>query len=1204
MICSLRDIPYDGNGQIERPTLLLTNTDESIIGTLGDAYHIGAKLCFNDMSELSFELPSSSPYYNSITGYKYVIAKPFGKFIIIGPQEQNDGVQKTKSVTAYSAEYELTKKRLVIPGGTYNFNNSIDETDTIVSILEETAPSWTVVYVSDSLTNKFRTFDDVNTSMYDFMMNTLQEKYGCCFCFDSMNRYIYVYDADSIGKQVPIYLSLDNLAQKIEVSELTQEVVTSLYVTGADGIDIRSMNPMGTNRIYNLDHMFRDGNCSSTLVQKWNLWKENFSSYQTAYKNLRSAYNVANAELQGEAAKLVDLQSKLASLEDIQATLIDHIASGANRGEELAQKTAEIEAKQREVESKKLDIETRQAEVDRIAGEMRAINERTAFSNFFSASEWKQMQNFILEDQLQDTTFVASSSNAYNEPDVIGVYNGSFSVSSSTIETSSVQGLTLYDMTGGKISVSMTSSKIDENGNSVSGQSVAVDAEIVHGVFQIRGDTGYVVMSLYLNKNTTSTDGDSAEYPSGNLTIVGKSYSFSHSGSGIYASMSGASMYLTRNVTEYQTRSIEEDLYSYSVSVLDRISEPEYEFSVDSVNFLFAPEYEAFKKVLELGSSLYLDTGSGVVTPLLLEIQLNYDDLTSYSMTFCNKFRRSKGASRFIDMLEDMSHSVSSTDFSKFNYDRFVNSGAESAVRNFMNSALDASKNMLVASDKMKVEMDHTGLHLRKEDTSNASGYDDRQIWMLNNLIAYTDDGFSSVKMALGQFYDQKSGKSCFGIVAPNIVGTLLAGEALTIESAKTDSSGIAQFKADGTGVHINNATLTMRCDSTSTTAKGEVVLDPKYGFAIGEVGMLSVDDDGVTYVNKNKYKLYLDTSGNVHFKGTLEGADGSFSGTLAIGGSTSNPNFYVDASGNLAIGGTTKLSTGSANPNANIYMSAGGASRFRGIVNASDLQINGRSVLDSAKSMISAAMLNLKGASVQGSDGSYFSVDGNGNVKIKGDIAMGPGTKIYWQGYDQSVSNVLDGINRTAGEAYEAASTAESKASQAGSDAAADLVRVLANGGYGGTFINGTSVNSPVINGGTINGGTMNSASVHVYVSDTDKNETDRQGYFIHDDRLLIGSIVYSGIRSNTNYSSRRAMFIKTENDTSIKIESPKNNRDCGVSIEGHHVFVGNSDQYYGSYVSLKAENIEIWGNLKINDVVYGSGGSGSSGGGYAVFA
>ena len=173
-------------------------------------------------------------------------------------------------------------------------------------------------------------------------------------------------------------------------------------------------------------------------------------------------------------------------------------------------------------------------------------------------------------------------------------------------------------------------------------------------------------MSLYLNKNTTSTDEDSAEYPSGNLTIVGKSYSFSHSGSGIYASMSGASMYLTRNVTEYQTRSIEEDLYSYSVSVLDRISEPEYEFSVDSVNFLFAPEYEAFKKVLELGSSLYLDTGSGVVTPLLLEIQLNYDDLTSYSMTFCNKFRRSKGASRFIDMLEDMSHSVSSTAFSKF----------------------------------------------------------------------------------------------------------------------------------------------------------------------------------------------------------------------------------------------------------------------------------------------------------------------------------------------------------------------------------------------------------------------------------------------------------------------------------------------------------------------------------------------------------
>ena len=131
-----------------------------------------------------------------------------------------------------------------------------------------------------------------------------------------------------------------------------------------------------------------------------------------------------------------------------------------------------------------------------------------------------------------------------------------------------------------------------------------------------------------------------------------------------------------------------------------------------------------------------------------------------------------------------------------------------------------------------------------------------------------------------------------------------------------------------------------------------------------------------------------------------------------------------------------------------------------------------------------------------------------------------------------------------------------------------------------------------------------MNSASVHVYTSDTDPYETDRQGYFIHDDRLLIGSIVYSGMRSQTNQSSRRAMFIKTDYDTSIKIESPKNNSDCGVSIEGHHVFIGNSDKYYGSYVSMTAENVEIWGNLKINGVVYGSGGSGSSGGGYAVFA
>ena len=45
----------------------------------------------------------------------------------------------------------------------------------------------------------------------------------------------------------PVYLSTKNLIKEIEIEENTDELVTALDVYGADGVTIRSVNPMGLN---------------------------------------------------------------------------------------------------------------------------------------------------------------------------------------------------------------------------------------------------------------------------------------------------------------------------------------------------------------------------------------------------------------------------------------------------------------------------------------------------------------------------------------------------------------------------------------------------------------------------------------------------------------------------------------------------------------------------------------------------------------------------------------------------------------------------------------------------------------------------------------------------------------------------------------------------------------------------------------------
>ena len=55
---------------------------------------------------------------------------------------------------------------------------------------------------------------------------------------------------------------------------------------GADGVDIRSVNPMGTSSIIDLGYFMTPENFSQSMIDKYNNWKETFEAYQRPYFNL------------------------------------------------------------------------------------------------------------------------------------------------------------------------------------------------------------------------------------------------------------------------------------------------------------------------------------------------------------------------------------------------------------------------------------------------------------------------------------------------------------------------------------------------------------------------------------------------------------------------------------------------------------------------------------------------------------------------------------------------------------------------------------------------------------------------------------------------------------------------------------------------------------------------------------------------------
>ncbi len=152
------------------------------------------------------------------------------------------------------------------------------------------------------------------------------------------------------------------------------------------------------------------------------------------------------------------------------------------------------------------------------------------------------------------------------------------------------------------------------------------------------------------------------------------------------------------------------------------------------------------------------------------------------------------------------------------------------------------------------------------DDNDHSKGYEDDQIAMLNNNIVFTDNGFETVKMAIGRFKDETRG-DCFGVVAPNIVGTLLAGETLRIQTKNEEGKPIA-FQVDETGAKLHNAEF----DIITSTRQGQrqIVLNPTVGIAMGVYPVYN--ESGF---DKENARFYIDAeTGDAYFNGVIQAKD------------------------------------------------------------------------------------------------------------------------------------------------------------------------------------------------------------------------------------------------------------------------------------------------------------------------------------------
>ena len=960
----------------ERPNLMLETLSGRKLQTLGFALDITPHLAYNEVSTLEFRVPKEVdgkpvPHYEDIVGWNIIDWNGLGKFILMNPQTVYEDGYEMKSCQAYSLEYEWVFKQFVLPEGVYNFWNPVEPDDTILGMIMETVPQWTLGTVDGTLVGVYRTMDETSENLYDFVKSTLQESINCIFEFDTVNRVVNVRDVSSRSKIVPVYLSGKNLLQSIDMEEDSENIVTCVDVNGAEGVNIMSVNPTGLNKLYNLDYFMTKTHFSQQIIDKWNGWKTQCENYRQTYYDMTIERDLQQARWETENAYMMQLNADLEHLEQQQTAVISSDNSNEYKDDQLSDLNDQIAAKQAEVDEQQALLDSIQEDVDELNDQLYAINQQLLLSNVFTEEEYAQVQKYIKEDNIEETTFVYPAVKSYNTADEsYELSNVACNIGPATGMPADEPGITvtkifhpyfenktLYSIQGGYLTA----------GN--------ISANINKGSFE-SGQDGSFVASFYLGKGNV---GD-REIKSGCVSLTGtcsnlldntvpdpdtpQSYA---TGTTIQFTITDGYVYVTENLTPYQQHSVEWDLLEWGEDTLDKLAVPSYSFSIDSANFLSLDEFELFRKNLELGTKCYLELSPGkVLQPILISVKCNYSDWSDLELEFSNSFVSSDPTFSLKDLLEDAISMGKRVDYSKYTYSSWVDTGASTKVDDFISNALDAAKNNILTSTGQAITWTGNGMRFRKYN-ADGTGYEPEQMWAINNQLVFSDDGFDSVKTALGKI---RVGDSwMYGIAAEALLGRFIAGQNLYIVSEKTDEQGNAVFKIDGDGAELHNAVFDVYNGSNT-----HLSINPYFGIAIGKYPVFDESEDGYV-VNDENAVFWVDLEGNLHIKGTLEAADGYFNGVVRA-------TDFQDPDGNSML------------------------------VNKDE------------EYKFDPDYLSLLGLTVYGPGGDVvFSVSGSGEMYFKGDIDMDGGT-ISWSNVNSDP--LIDSAISQANSAYNKADSAE----------------------------------------------------------------------------------------------------------------------------------------------------------------------------------
>lgn len=379
---------YDHYNRLRTPKVTLAKLSKEAIGLLYTTKPNG-KLRLNDISEMNFTIYSHidglpNLFYDEVTTMKLIEIQYIGWFSIAQIEETENGINSYKEVTLKSLECELSTKTVYDINGVFNLYNVGDTSKSLMHIITSEI-NWKIGHIDNELLTKFRTFAIDSKDIYSLLTSDIAKSFGCVFQFDTYSKEINAYDLANLGSDTNIVLSYKNLVLQNVISGDKDNIRTVFRVVGGNDLDIRAVNPTGSNKIINVDYYMTTEYMSQELIDALNAYKVKYNSAQLTYttaldqlKVLQEQLSVLNNRVPdvdtGESLTdwskygLTALNAPLKSQEEVQGTLASAGASNTSDSAysqyltawntiqaiqaEIVVRTAQVKAKETEITNK------------------------------------------------------------------------------------------------------------------------------------------------------------------------------------------------------------------------------------------------------------------------------------------------------------------------------------------------------------------------------------------------------------------------------------------------------------------------------------------------------------------------------------------------------------------------------------------------------------------------------------------------------------------------------------------------------------------------------------------------------------------------------------------------------------------------------------------------------------------------------------